>query len=496
MARTRFILVVLMAVSLCARSALGGITDGLVGLYQFQNNLLDSSGSIQSKPGSPVNNPQFTAGKIGQAMWLPGVKDYMSLAASYSDFDFGSTTTGTAVDFSVSMWVRQDNGLSDPAVFSNKNWGSGANTGINWAVNGNGIFDLNTKGDSGSRRDLDTAANSASLGVSSWSLVVMTVDRDGPTKLYINGVNTGTIPVSSTGTFKSGLPWNVGQDGTGQYGVEFNGAVDELAIWRRALSAAEATQLWGSGAGIDLSQQTVDAALRLTIDRDTGHALIVNHTGAPQTLAAYEIDSAAGVFNPAAWTRIAGRLDASGNGSIDADDRWVVLSQPGSPLDLSEASLGSGLLQANGQIDLGLVWGKYFGDIDDIKFQYALANSDSPVTGVVTFTGNGGKAFEPLDLNFDGLVNISDYQSFLINYGSNLSGLSAGRRHNLGDLDGNGLHSVRDFLLFKHDFEARTGGSLAAAVAALSSQVAEPDSWFPCLAIGLSLAAIGSHRRG
>ena len=141
-----------------------------------------------------------------------------------TELDFGTTA-----DFSISMWIRQDDFANDPAVLSNKNWANGGNTGVNWAVKGNGIFDLNTKGSTGTRLDLDTAQNSTSLGVGVWSHVLMTIDRDGPTKLYINGVNTGTINLSSPGTFNGSLPWNIGQDGTGNYSVELTGAVDELA---------------------------------------------------------------------------------------------------------------------------------------------------------------------------------------------------------------------------------------------------------------------------
>ena len=42
------------------------LTDNLVGLYEFESNFLDTSGSPQSSHGTPVDGPQFAAGKIGQ----------------------------------------------------------------------------------------------------------------------------------------------------------------------------------------------------------------------------------------------------------------------------------------------------------------------------------------------------------------------------------------------------------------------------------------------
>lgn len=450
-----------------ASLASAGLTDNLVALYGFDGNFLDTSGSPLASHGVGINNPQFTVGKIGQAMWLPGIKDYMSLdATTLTELDFGAST-----DFSVSMWVRQDDFANDPAVFSNKNWSSGDNVGVNWAVKGNGVFDLNTRASTGNRLDLDTAQNSAPLGIGIWSHVLMTIDRDGPTKLYVNGVNTGTISLSSQGSFQSGLPWNVGQDGTGNYAPEFTGAVDELAIWRRALNPIEATQLWNSGAGIDLSAQIVDSRLRIVIDRQSGSMTLKNNTGAVQPIIGYQITSEAGTFNRANWTPIAGRLDDSGNGSVDADDDWLVLTAPTSAYDLSEASLGGGAITVGATIELGNnVWQKYHQDATDVKFLYADGVGDAPLEGIVEFVGNG--SYAPLDLNFNGSIEIGDYAAFLAGYNASLVGKSPAQRRSLGDIDDDGQHTLRDFLAFQEQYDAVLGaGAFAAATA-----VPEPSS--------------------
>ncbi|MBX3435329.1 MAG: alkaline phosphatase family protein [Pirellulales bacterium] len=444
-----------------------GLSDGLVALYAFEGNLLDTSGSLEPSHAHGVNGPQYAAGKIGQALWLPGVRDHASLpSASGSELDFGSTTTGDAVDFTLAMWVRQDDMASDPAVLSNKNWNSGNNTGVNWAVNGNGIFDLNTKGDLGVRRDLDTAATSAPLVVGAWNLVVATIDRDGPTRLYVNGALRGTIPQSSTGSFTSGLPWTVGQDGTGTYGVDFNGAVDELAIWRRALEESEVAALWNDGAGLALAELTFDAHLKLIVDRDTGAMEIVNNTGAATELLGYQIASQAGALDRAAWQPIAGRLDATGDGSIDADDRWLPLTSLESRTDLSEASLGEGTIPPGTRIDLGFAWRKYHRDFGDVSFLYATPTDAAPLAGIVEFVGNGGAAFAPLDLDFNGAVDAGDYAAFLAGYGTSLVGESAAGRYNRGDLDGDGRHALADFLEFKKQFDAVRGAGAFAQLAA------------------------------
>ncbi|MCC6492907.1 MAG: alkaline phosphatase family protein [Pirellulales bacterium] len=465
------------------------IVDDLIGLYQFEDAFLDTSGSPTASHGIPVGSPQFAPGKIGQAMQLTGVQDYLSLPQT-AELDFGTTT-----DFSLSMWIRQDDFLSDPAVLSNKNWNSGDNVGINWAVKGNGIFDLNTKAGGGARRDLDTAANSASLGVGAWSQVTMTVDRDGATKLYINGVNTGTIPVTSQGSFNGSLPWNIGQDGTGEYGVEFTGAVDELAIWRRAITSAEATQLYNNGAGLNLGSLVVESRLKLVIDRTTGDIAIQNNTGQPQNLIGYQIKSESGVFNRAAWTPIAGRLDGSGSGAVDQQD-WVVLTAPNSAYDLSEAALGLGTIAGGGRIDLGHgVWTRYFEDLGDVEFLYADGVGDEPLSGLVEFRGNGGASYLPGDLNFDGFLDSDDWLTLAGGFGGSLANLSAAARYRRGDLDNDGAHSLDDVAIFRQQYDAVHG---AGALAAMLRTIPEPTGMAllgVCAAGVLAVRPSGRSRR-
>ena len=457
--------------------AVAALTDDLVGLYEFENDFQDSSGSVNANHGVPVNSPGFTSGKIGTGMSLTGVQDYLSFDPNVlSDFDFGDTNFGSDVDFTMSMWIRQDDFVSDPAVLSNKDWNSGDNTGINWAPKGNGIFDLNTKGSTGARRDLDTASNSFPLTVGAWNLVVMSVDRDGPTELYINGVNTGTIPVSSTGSFSSGLPWNVGQDGTGSYTVEFTGAVDELAVWHRAIASDEADALWNSGNGIDLGSQVVETRLKLVVDRVSGSMTIENNTGVDQDLIGYQIISSAGAFNQAGWSPVTGRLDAAGDGSLDSDDNWVVGTAPDSASDFIELSLGTGTLPADSKIELGSgLWAKFYQENTDVSFQYADGAGDDPIDGAISFVGgvNEPFGFGFGDLDFDGQMNSNDWAKLQSGFGTPLAELSEAQRYRAADLNGDGQHTLDDILEFRVRYDAVNGvGSFQAMLEA----VPEPNT--------------------
>jgi hypothetical protein len=229
-----------------------------------------------------------------------------------------------------------------------------------------------------------------------------------------------------------------------------------------------------------------DGALRLTINRDTGQVSIANNTSAAVNLRGYTIQSRFGALNENAATYLG-----------DSNPNWQVFDSPAHS-ELSEGYIPDQYavptVASNptlGRIDLGASWRKYHQDISDVTFQYLVAGSNKPVTGIIEFVGNGGVSFDPLDLNFNGSVEIGDYAAFLAGYNVSLAGKTLAERYNLGDLDGDGKHTVSDFLAFKTRYDQVNGaGAFAAALAA----VPEPST----TALGLLGGVVGlfaSRRR-
>ena len=89
------------------------------------------------------------------------------------------------------------------------------------------------------------------------------------------------------------------------------------------------------------------------------------------------------------------------------------------------------------------------------------------------------------DLNFDGELNAQDWPLFIAGSETNMTGLSAIEKYELGDLDGDGKNSIEDFLMFRQLFEVANGqGSFAAMFA----DVPEPSTvWFALVGGSLAL---------
>ena len=239
-----------------------GLDDGLVAWLPFDGDLSDRSG--RGNHGTRIGNARFTAGRSGQAIAVTSLKDgtsfnHVTLGAP-SDLQFGRDT-----DFTVSLWTRFTNWTGDPVLVGNKDWRSGGNQGWVIATGGNGRLQWNLgAGDAGGRTRKDYDGPAGTLGDGLWHHVATVFDRQDGAVTYLDGaaVSTNEITASldSIDT-PAGLAVNIGQDGAGAYtdnnavGIR-DAAVDDVAIWRRSLAAAEVRAIFARGAaGLDLSGQ-------------------------------------------------------------------------------------------------------------------------------------------------------------------------------------------------------------------------------------------------
>ena len=205
--------------------------------------------------------------------------------------------------------------------------------------------------------------------------------------------------------------------------------------------------------------------LRVEINRDTNVVRVINDSGNDVDLRGYSITSNAGVF------------DEQNANFLAPTNGWLTATNVGdAPNDLSEINLTSDTLADGQEINLGPVWSKFFQEAgSDVNFEYLIAGNDTPLPGQVSFVGNGDAAFEQYDLNFDGTIDILDWNQFKSGFGKSLNGLTEALRYQLSDLDNDGLHTVNDFLAFQTGFEAANGaGSFALA---LSGTIPEPTSF-------------------
>ena len=146
------------------------------------------------------------------------------------DLDFVATD-----DFSFSFWTKYNDMSSDPCFLGNKDWGSGGNQGFCLAYTGD-TMKMNTAGsDSSSRTDF---SSTTPTNDGEWHFVAVTLDRDGSGIIYIDGTSNGSIDISAVDNLDAGMPWRIGNDGTGFY-TDWIGKISDVVIYDYVVSAEE-----------------------------------------------------------------------------------------------------------------------------------------------------------------------------------------------------------------------------------------------------------------
>jgi len=246
------------------------LTNGLVLHLNFEGNYNDTSG--HGNNGTPVGSPTLVAGKIGsQALSVStdttnSIYNYVTLG-NPPDFQFGSS-----VDFSVAYWVKLTPGyaLGDLPFLSsavNSYGGFGVTLAPSYQRGG---WSWSLDNSTGSGAGLYGPDNSINDGA--WHNVVETFNRTGNGTTYLDGVLVNASPIAGLGNIDSGNTFNIGQVGNGAaslYSESGDFILDDIGIWRRALTEIEARSVYHAGQNYGRSFD-VPGTIAMTINKLPG----------------------------------------------------------------------------------------------------------------------------------------------------------------------------------------------------------------------------------
>lgn len=225
------------SVTLTASTGADVVTDRVLWL-PFDGSSSDTSG--RGNHATVTGSAGYTTGRSGQALVISG-SQYATLPASYTDLKFGAST-----NFTIAFWVQAPTQWSsDPVLISNKNWNAGTNTG--WAVacqsnaGNNNTWQWNFKGATLARADFDSGGVIRD-GVT-WHHVAITHNRSGNAVMYADGVPIGSVSINGAGDVDTAFPIQIGRDGNGGNPLNVTMAIDDVMVWRRALTDTEVRSL-------------------------------------------------------------------------------------------------------------------------------------------------------------------------------------------------------------------------------------------------------------
>ncbi|HUV66629.1 MAG TPA: LamG domain-containing protein, partial [Sedimentisphaerales bacterium] len=205
------------------------VTDGLLSYWTFDT--ADVTGQTAKdvwggRDGTIIGNTHSTAGRIGDALTFDGDGDYV-------DFDPSGLPEGNAPR-TMSVWVKPEGAGVRPAL----EWGANANT------QRCAILILANQTIKFCGQNADVTSN-GSVANSEWHYVTETYD--GTTiRIYIDGVLDKEQAMSINTVLVVG---RIGANVKAPSEL-FNGAIDEVSIYDRALSENEVAQNFAAEKGL------------------------------------------------------------------------------------------------------------------------------------------------------------------------------------------------------------------------------------------------------
>lgn len=272
------------------------VTNGLVMHLRFDGNLTDATG--RGNNGTAVGAPTYVQGIVGaQALQYTtlAVSNYIPTTnitvGSANYVDLGTTADlkfDASASFTVGLWVRVPTNYNggDLPFIGNE---TGANNNPGWDISptyggGGWQFCLNDGVTAGLAvtNNIDVNDANAVLSDGGWHYLALVVDRSAHVAtMYADGVLAASRDITALGSIDTGARMTIGQDPTGQYpsiatpgSTDFDvwsgtqkAILDDLGVWRRALTQLEVINIYSAGSTGGRSFDTVAPPITITVTK-------------------------------------------------------------------------------------------------------------------------------------------------------------------------------------------------------------------------------------
>ncbi|MCX6926466.1 MAG: immunoglobulin domain-containing protein, partial [Verrucomicrobia bacterium] len=203
------------------------VPSGILGWWRAESNATDSVGNHN---GIMIGGAAFATGEVGQAFSFDG----LTAAVNLGDwFDLQT--------FSVAMWVKASaSQVTDANLIDNNHndspWRSWtvqyANTGLHF------IWDLFLTGG-------DFAYIPFDLKTNTWQYLVLALDSNRVARVYLDGQMQGSTVLSGAISYNGSQSLSLGHSVA--WGRYFNGLIDEVDVYNRALALDEIQAIYNAG---------------------------------------------------------------------------------------------------------------------------------------------------------------------------------------------------------------------------------------------------------
>jgi len=213
-----------------AGSTLVPIEPNLVGWWKFdEGNGTIAYDSAGHNNGAISGGAAWTTGQINGALNFDGSDDYVSVPDIDNSLDMDNQMTITA-------WIMLNN---DSEIYSivDKQPSEAGSGNYHFLIMSSGLYLLHQTGTGEEAGYVSTSSVTAGV----WQHVAVTLKEGDSVKFYINGTPAGTSQTETFGFVNNG-PVLIGT--SSDFAIPFDGAIDEVRIYNRVLTAGEVASLY------------------------------------------------------------------------------------------------------------------------------------------------------------------------------------------------------------------------------------------------------------
>jgi PKD repeat protein len=237
---------------------------GLIFWWPGQGNALDIAGGNN---GTLVGGVTFTNGEVGQAFNFDGATSFVST----------SLLVTNPQSFSLSLWFKTTSARGGVLLgFGQSKSNTTANYDRNLYLDNTaavhfGVFESTE----------EVISSAAGYNDNHWHQVVTSLSPSTGISLYVDGVLAGNNLSANSAASYNGY-WIIGENNLGGWPFQpssyyFNGGIDEISIFNRALSASEVQSIYDAGSAGMCEPQPVISSISAT-SGTPGNAITIQGT--------------------------------------------------------------------------------------------------------------------------------------------------------------------------------------------------------------------------
>ena len=234
------------------------LTDDIVSYYKFDENTGTVAGDSVGSNDSTINGATWTTGKINSGLDFDGTNDNVDTNNRF--FSSG--------EFAINLWVYPERSAVEGLVGQH----SGADSQRSFLYLNNRDISIQIAGTAHSTGTLAT--------LNEWQMITATRDSSNIVRLYKNGVQIGSN-YSNSGTWQN-IDLFIGSNSGSQF--YFQGLLDEVGLWNRALTADEVEELYNNGNGLQYPFPSLNFDIITLNNQTLTNEMHINSTNANFTI--------------------------------------------------------------------------------------------------------------------------------------------------------------------------------------------------------------------